>query len=95
MEEKRLKSELRALEKEEAALMQRLEALEEERHEIEGSMARPEVYANGDRMKELRRQHQENHGQHAAAMEQWEKVEERFREAREKIANLRVSSERG
>jgi ATP-binding cassette subfamily F protein 3 len=90
IEEKRLKSELRALEKEESLLMQRLEELEAERYRIEESMARPEVYANGERMRELGRQHEENHGQHAAAMEQWAKVEGKFREAREKIATLRI-----
>ena len=91
-EEKRLKSELRALEREEAVLVQRLESLESERHGIEESMARPEVYANGERMKELRREHEENHDRHAAAMEQWETVEARSREAREKIANLRTDT---
>jgi ATP-binding cassette subfamily F protein 3 len=89
IEGKRLKGELRTLEKEEALLMQRLEELENERHAIEESMARPEIYANGERMKELRREHDENHRQHAEAMEQWENVEGRFRLAREKMAGLR------
>ncbi|MGA2641842.1 MAG: ATP-binding cassette domain-containing protein, partial [Spirochaetia bacterium] len=55
IEEKRLKSEIRALEKEESLLMQRLESLEKERHGIEESMALPEVYANGEQMRELGR----------------------------------------
>ncbi len=42
-----LKSELRALEKEEAALLEELEGLESRRRQIEESMARPEVYADG------------------------------------------------
>jgi ATP-binding cassette, subfamily F, member 3 len=90
MEEKRLKSELRALEKEEALLMQRLETLEAERHGIEESMARPEVYANGERMKDLRREHDENHRRHAESMAVWEDLEIRSRAAREKMARLRT-----
>ena len=52
-EEKRLKSELRGLEKEEADLMQALEDLEGTRREIEETMALPEVYSDGERMKAL------------------------------------------
>ena len=89
MEEKRLKSELRALEKEEEALLLQLETLETERLGIESSMSLPEVYANGERMKELRRQHGENHRQHSAAMEQWERVEGKSRETRERMLALR------
>jgi ATP-binding cassette subfamily F protein 3 len=89
IEEKRLKSELRTFEKEEALLMQRLEELESERHRIEESMGRPEVYANGERMKELRREHDENHRQHADAMAKWQQLDERARQAREKMSSLR------
>jgi ATP-binding cassette subfamily F protein 3 len=46
-EEKRLKGELRSLEKEEAALVEELERLEAVRRAIEEDMAKPEVYANG------------------------------------------------
>jgi ATP-binding cassette subfamily F protein 3 len=89
LEEKRLKSELRALEKEESFLMERLETLETERRAIEESMARPEVYANGERMKDLGRRHEENHRLHVEAMARWEQLDGRSRQAREKIANLR------
>jgi hypothetical protein len=92
IEEKRLKSELRTLEKEESLLLQRLEELESERLEIEGSMALPEAYANGERMKELRRGHDENHRQHAEAMAKWEQLDDRSRQAREKMANLRTDT---
>jgi ATP-binding cassette subfamily F protein 3 len=92
LEEKRLKSELRALEKEEALLMQGLEEIEAERHAIEESMARPEVYSSGDRMRELRRDHAENARRHAEAMGSWEKVDARARETRERMARLRTDS---
>jgi ATP-binding cassette subfamily F protein 3 len=92
IEEKRLKSELRALEKEESLLMQRLDELETGRRGIEESMALPEVYANGERMKELRREHDENHRQHAEAMAKWEQLDGKSRQAREKMANLRTDT---
>jgi ATP-binding cassette subfamily F protein 3 len=91
-EEKRLKSEIRSLEKEESLLMQHLETLESERHAIEESMARPEVYANGERIRGLRRDHDENHRRHAEAMVQWEQLDGRTRQAREKMANLRTDT---
>ncbi|MGO9308314.1 MAG: ABC-F family ATP-binding cassette domain-containing protein [Spirochaetia bacterium] len=93
IQEKRLKSELRALEREESLLMQRLEALELERHGIEDTMARPEFYANGERMKELGRQHEENHRRHAEAMAKWEQLDGQCRRAREKMAKLRTEAE--
>jgi ATP-binding cassette subfamily F protein 3 len=92
LEEKRLKSELRTLEKEESLLMQRLEELETERHGIEDSMARPEVYENGERMRDLRREHEENHRQHMEAMAKWEQLDGKSRQAREKMANLRTDT---
>ena len=84
-EDKRAKSELRALEREEAVLMQRLEELEAERVRIEESMGRPEVYSDGEKMRELRRRHDENQRDHAEAMRRWEEVDESARAAREKL----------
>ncbi len=88
-EEKRLKSELRALEREEGILIQQLEELEAVRREIEESMARPEAYANGGRMKELRKRHEENHERHAQSMARWEEVDSRIGALREGIEGLR------
>jgi ATP-binding cassette subfamily F protein 3 len=85
-EEKRLKSELRSLEREEAELMQGLESLEGSRREIEETMALPEVYADGERMKALRRRHQENQALHGESMTRWERVDARLRELKEKIS---------
>jgi ATP-binding cassette, subfamily F, member 3 len=84
-EDKRVKSELRALDKEEALLMQRLEELESERLHIEESMARPEVYADGEKMKELHRRHDENQREHIEAMQRWEQVDGSARLARERL----------
>ena len=88
-EEKRLKSELRALEREEGVLIQQLEELEAARREIEESMALPEAYANGGRMKELRKKHEENHDRHAQSMARWEEVDSRIGALREGIEGLR------
>jgi ATP-binding cassette subfamily F protein 3 len=88
-EEKRLKSELRALEREEGILIQLLEELEAARREIEESMARPEAYANGGRMRDLRKQHEENHERHAQSMARWEEVDSRIGALREGIEGLR------
>jgi len=88
-EEKRLKSELRALEREEGLLIQQLEALEAARREIEESMALPEAYENGGRMKELRKRHEENHERHAQSMARWEEVDSRIGALREGIEGLR------
>lgn len=91
-EEKKLKSELRALEKEEGRLMQTLEDLEKERHDIEGSMARPDVYANGERMRDLRRQAEGNHERHASASSEWERLDQRIRSVRRRIESLRTGT---
>ncbi len=88
-EEKKLKSELRALEREEGVLIQQLEELEAARREIEESMAMPEVYENGGRMKELRKRHEENHERHARSMTRWEEVDSRLGALKEGIEGLR------
>jgi ATP-binding cassette subfamily F protein 3 len=88
-EEKKLKSELRALEREEVQLIQQLEALEAARKSMEEHMASPEAYANGERMRELRKRHEENHERHAHSMARWEEVDSQIGELREKIEGLR------
>ena len=89
-EEKRMKSELRGLEKEEGQLMAALEALEAERREIEGSMAKPEVYADGQRMRELGKRHEANAERHAQAMARWEQVDLLIAELKAGLAGLRT-----
>jgi ATP-binding cassette subfamily F protein 3 len=88
-EEKRLKSELRAVEKEEAGLLEELERLESERRAIEESMALPEVYADGGKMKDLRKKHDETHERHAAAMARWEALDARLSSLKETLSRLR------
>jgi ATP-binding cassette subfamily F protein 3 len=88
-EEKRMKSELRALEKEEGALMIALEEIEGRRRQIEESMAQPEVYSSGERMRELRREHEENAEAHAKAMTQWEGLDMRLNGLKEGLSRLR------
>jgi ATP-binding cassette, subfamily F, member 3 len=88
-EEKKFKSELRALEKEEGLLMQELEKLETHRKAIEESMALPEAYANGMRMRELRKGHEDNATEHARVITRWEQVDARIGELRQGIDALR------
>jgi ATP-binding cassette, subfamily F, member 3 len=88
-EEKKFKSEMRALEKEEGLLMEELEKLETARKAIEASMALPEVYSNGARMRELRTRHGENAGEHARVITRWEQVDARLGNLKERLAALR------
>ena len=91
-EEKRLKSELRSLEKQEEELMRQIEGLDAARHSIEQSMALPEIYANGQRMRELRKRHAETHGLHNNAMAAWEEMDARLRDLRDRVAGLRIDT---
>ena len=85
-----MKSELRALEKEEGQLMITLEQMETHRVQIEESMAKPQVYSNGERMRELRREHEENARLHAQAMGQWQHLDSRLNGLKESLARLRT-----
>jgi len=88
-EEKRLKSALRTLEREEEVVLAMLEALEGERGEIEGAMARPDAYADGGRMRELSTRHGENQRTHGEAMARWEELAARAGELKARLAGLR------
>ncbi len=88
-EEKKLKSELRTLEREEAKLLQSLDELEADRRRIEEAMGSPDVYANGERMKELGREHEANRRRHDEAMALWERLDGQSRTTRERIAAIR------
>jgi ATP-binding cassette, subfamily F, member 3 len=89
LEDKKVKSELRSLEREEGEVMQALEALEGRRKEIEHSMAQPDVYANGERMRELARQHEENLAEHRRASERWEELDSKIAALKERAGGLR------
>ncbi|HVO40623.1 MAG TPA: ABC-F family ATP-binding cassette domain-containing protein [Spirochaetia bacterium] len=88
-EEKRLKSSLRSLEREEEQILARLDELDAERRRTEDLMARPEVYADGGRMRELRRAHQENARQHEEQNARWEEVAARIAELKAGLSAVR------
>ena len=88
-EEKKLKSALRTVERQEAELLAELESLEKEKTEIEHAMAQPDAYAKGDRMRELTRSHGANQARHAKAMARWEDLAAQADELKKRLADLR------
>jgi ATP-binding cassette subfamily F protein 3 len=88
-EEKRMKSTLRALEKEEEEILNRLDALEASRKETEDTMAKPEVYADGKRMRELGKTHEKNARLHLEESRHWEEVCARIAELKSRIAGVK------
>ncbi|MGA2615451.1 MAG: ABC-F family ATP-binding cassette domain-containing protein [Spirochaetia bacterium] len=88
-EEKKMKSELRALERGEEEILVRLDSLESARKETEDAMARPEVYADGNRMRELGKAHQENARMHQEENMRWEETAARIAELKARIAALK------
>ena len=89
LEEKKLKSSLRSLEKEEAEILALLETLEADRRRTEDLMARPEVYSDGERMRELGRGHDELLRKHDEQAAKWETVAARIGELKAELAGLR------
>ncbi len=53
-------------------------------------MAQPDMYSDGEKMKGLRRRHDENQEQHAQAMKRWEEVDQAARRARAQHAVMRA-----
>ncbi len=88
-EEKRLKSALRSLEKEEQSVLAELEALETKCRLLEEEMARPESYADGARMRGLSKDHEQARAGHASLMAAWEKLCVRISDTRGEIDSLR------
>jgi ATP-binding cassette subfamily F protein 3 len=91
-EEKKLKSTMRTVERQEAEVLAELEALETEKAAVEHAMAQPDAYANGGRMRELTRDHEENLRRHAAAMGHWEELAAQAEELKRRLAGLRPSA---
>ncbi len=89
IEDKRLKSALRGLEREEGEILAALESLEAARRQTEDEMARPEVYADGARMRELGKAHERNAREHREKTERWEEICARISELRARIAGIR------
>jgi ATP-binding cassette, subfamily F, member 3 len=88
-EEKKLKSALRTIERQEAEVLAELEALETEKAGIEHAMAQPDAYSSGDRMRELTRGHDGNQARHARAMQKWEELAAQAGELKARLAGLR------
>jgi ATP-binding cassette, subfamily F, member 3 len=88
-EEKRMKSEVRSLERAEGELMAALEGLEGERRRIEEQMAKPEVYSSGELMRGLRREHEENARSHAKTMAEWETLDRKLGDLKDSLGRLR------
>jgi ATP-binding cassette, subfamily F, member 3 len=84
-EDKKLKSRLRSLEKEEAQVLSAIEGAEARRLELEAEMARPGSYSDGGRMKELTRLHEETVRDHDGLMGRWEELSRAIAEAREGV----------
>ncbi len=89
LEDKKLKSRLRSLEKEEEEILASLDALDTERKKTEDLMARPEVYSDGERMRELGRAHEANQRRHDEQSARWEQVAARISELKARISGLR------
>ena len=84
-EEKRLKSELRGLEREEGETLARLDALEDRRRAIEEEMADPRAYADGERMRALSRDHAAAVAEHELLMAAWEELGRKIAALKERL----------
>jgi ATP-binding cassette subfamily F protein 3 len=88
-EEKRLKSELRSLERGEEQTLGRLDSLEDRRRGIEEEMADPRAYENGERMRSLSRAHEAAVLEHERLMAVWEEQGRKITALRQRLAGLR------
>ncbi len=66
-----------------------MERLDGEKAAIERDMAQPAAYANGERMRELTRGHEENRRMHDAAMQRWESLASQADDLKKRLAGLR------
>jgi ATP-binding cassette subfamily F protein 3 len=88
-EEKRLKSELRSLERGEEETLRQLDELEDRRRAIEEEMADPRAYSDGDRMRTLSRAHGAARLEHERLMTVWEDQGRRIAGLKSTLAGLR------
>jgi ATP-binding cassette, subfamily F, member 3 len=88
-EEKKLRGTLRSVERQEAEVLGQLEALERQKADIEHSMAQPDAYADGPRMRDLTRGHDENQRLHAEAMRRWEELAAQAEDLKRRLSGLR------
>ena len=73
--EKAVKKEKRKLEKRGEEIMALVDALEQEAKEIEELMGKPEVYSDGQKIKELKETLRQNKNNQAALVSEWENIE--------------------
>ena len=69
--------------------MAKLEELEKARTRIEQTMALPEAYSDGERMRELHRELKNNAEEHQRATTRWEGLASAVAEVKGKMAGLR------
>lgn len=79
-EEKRQKSAIRKLKREEEALLEKLAEVEDLHAELTELLASPEVYSDGKKAKEVSRDIKKNEAEQEKISEMWEKIEEALSE---------------
>ncbi len=89
LEEKKMKSSLRSLEREEEEVLAALERSEAAFRGMEEEMGRPEVYSDGARMKDLVRSHEAARREHEGLMSKWEELAERISRLRGELEGFR------
>ena len=77
---KRLKSSLRRLEREEEAVMARIEGLQEEAAGLQEAMGREEVYTDGQEMRRIKQRLAENEREQEELHARWEELDRERRE---------------
>jgi ATP-binding cassette subfamily F protein 3 len=78
---KRVKSNLRKIEREEAELLQRIDEISAEKKQNELSLADPEIYRNGERMKEVKTRIDAFVEEERRAFLRWQELEEERKKA--------------
>jgi len=74
LEDKRQKARQRSLQREEEAVLASIGEAEGRRRELEELLARPETWADGERMRTLKKDLADNVKRHAGLMEEWERI---------------------
>ncbi len=81
-EQKRLRAERRKLEKEETRLLAEIEKCEEEIAELEAELAKPEIYSDGVKSKEVQGKLQALHEKQDTVFIEWEKISQILEESK-------------
>ena len=74
-ESKKRKAEARRLERRLEEILNRIDALENEHHNLQDLLSLPEIYRNGEQVKQLKLQIEENEKEQNALHQEWEKVD--------------------